>query len=182
LVTFTNPADQRTLMGWISADSFTAPVPVAAKPPLTCTAPQAPLNTGEISLCGTVCTADTQCPSGQACKGAANKFDNAKLGAPVTFCVAFTPNPTTAATTTAPIAATVNRSPVALVNPPLPIPASNVGVLGAVNGRCPTGFLLEKDAQCHRSGCKINTCPATAHFCVLCNGTPVCSASADTCK
>ncbi|MDB5220861.1 MAG: hypothetical protein JWO86_8788 [Myxococcaceae bacterium] len=176
LVTFTNPADNKTLMGWISQDSFTAPVAITAKP-LACTLPETAL-ISDSPFCGKVCVNDVDCPSGQACKGHANKFDNAKLGAAVGVCTIFTPP----AAATAPQAANLGRVPQAVALTPPPAPAAGVNAVPPRAGLCPVGFaLITKDNQCHRAGCSINTCGA-GQFCVPCAGANVCTANKDFCK
>jgi hypothetical protein len=177
LVVFTNPADQKQLMGWISQDSFTAPVAVTAKP-IACTLPETAL-ISDAPFCGKICVNDVDCPSGQACKGHANKFDKAKLGDAVGVCTIFTP-PTAAVATNAP--ANLGRLPTSVaIN--IPQPAANVNVVAPLTGRCPpTGFVLvAKDNQCHRSGCSLNTCGA-GQFCVPCGGSNVCTPNKDFCK
>src|SRR4051812_32435911 len=91
LVVFENPKDQKKLMGWVGQEAFTAaPTVEAGGKALVCTAPDVPL-TRDGPFCGRVCTADTDCPAGQACKGAANRFANAKLGDAVRVCTTFNP-------------------------------------------------------------------------------------------
>lgn len=178
LVVFANPSDQKQLMGWISESSFTAPVALVAKP-LTCVLPESPLiqvttPVQDAPFCGKVCVNDVDCPTGQACKGNANKFVNAKISDAVRVCTIFT----------APTAATVapgGRLTTVQITP-LPQPPATVGVLAPFQGKCPDGFSLIKDGQCHRAGCRINSCPASARLCVPCNGGTVCSATPDVCK
>ena len=177
LVVFTNPADQKTLMGWISQDSFTAPVAITAKP-LACVLPESPLMS-DAPFCGKICVNDVDCPSGQACKGHANKFDKAKLGDAVGVCTIFTP-PTAAAATVAP----GGRLPtsVAIV---IPQPAAGIGAVAPLTGRCPDGFLLiTRDNTCHRTGCAIGsrTCQGATPACVPCQGQNVCAATPTFCK
>jgi len=174
LVVFQNPADQKQLMGWITQDSFTAPVAVVAKP-LTCTLPETPLMS-DAPFCGRICVNDPDCPAGQACKGHANKFVNAKLGDAVGVCTIFTP-PTAAAAATA-----VPGSRLTGVALALPPPPAGVNQVPPRAGACPTGFnLTTKDNQCHRAGCSLNTCGA-GQFCVPCQGANVCTANKDFCK
>ena len=178
LVVFTNPTDQKQLMGWITQDSFTAPVALTAKP-LVCTLPETPLMS-DAPFCGKICVNDVDCPSGQACKGHANKFDKAKLGDAVGVCTIFTPPTAAAAATVAP----GGRLPtsVAIVVPPQP---ANIGQVAPFTGRCPDGFLLiAKDNQCHRVGCTIGSrvCQGATPACVPCQGQNVCAANATFCK
>ncbi len=177
LVVFANPADQKQLMGWISQDSFTAPVTVTAKP-LNCTLPESPLMS-DAPFCGKICVNDVDCPTGQACKGHANKFDKAKLGDAVGVCTIFTP-PTAAAATAAP----GGRLPTTVAIT-IPTPPANVGQVGPFTGRCPDGFvLIAKDNQCHRTGCTIGsrTCQGATPACVPCQGQNVCAATPTFCK
>jgi hypothetical protein len=164
LVTFTNPADNKTLMGWISQDSFTAPVAITAKP-LACTLPETAL-ISDSPFCGKVCVNDVDCPSGQACKGHANKFDNAKLGAAVGVCTIFTPPAPVAA---APVAAAGRLVQIT----PLPAQPANVGIVapGKLNA-CPADFAL-MNGQCHRKCAAAGAagCPAAASKCVACGAS-----------
>src|SRR4051812_21621272 len=89
LVVFENPKDQKKLMGWVDAQSFTAaPVSDAGIKVLTCIAPDVAL-ISDGAFCGRICAAGTDCPAGQACKGAANKFTNGKFGDAVRVCTVF---------------------------------------------------------------------------------------------
>ncbi len=181
LVTFVNPADQKQLMGWVSQDSFLAPVAIIAKP-LACTLPESPLMS-DTPFCGKICVNDVDCPSGQACKGHANKFDKAVLGAAVGVCTIFTPPTAAAAATTVP----GGRLPTAIVLSTPPQPAAGVGAVApqVPGARCPDGFLLiAKDNQCHRTGCAIGsrTCQGATPACVPCQGQNVCAANAAFCK
>ncbi len=176
LVVFANPADQKQLMGWISQDSFTAPVAITAKP-LACVLPETPLMS-DAPFCGKICVNDVDCPSGQACKGHANKFVNAKLGDAVGVCTIFTPPPT-AAVGIIP----GGRVPSTVATIVVPAQPGTVGVVAPTIGRCPDGFVkVNKDGQCHRSGCRIGGCPVAASKCVPCEGNNVCTPNADFCK
>lgn len=177
LVVFENPTDKKTLMGWIPAESFTAAAPIAPKV-LTCTPPETPL-ISDAPFCGKICAADTDCPAGQACKGAANKFVNAKQGDAVTVCTVFTPTTPRPTLPIAPGAAVTPPPPVAPVPAVLPIP--NVDVTAATGGRCPVGFTLVKDGQCHKN-CVIGQCRKETTFCISCGAAKVCSANRDLCK
>jgi hypothetical protein len=175
LVVFENPKDQKKLMGWISQDAFTAQADAGLKV-LTCTLPESPLFS-DGPFCGKICANDVDCPTGQACKGAANKFVNAKLGDAVTVCTVFSP---ASARPTLPVAPVAPTTPVAPVVPAvLPIP--NVDVSAAVGGRCPVGFTLVKDGQCHKN-CVIGQCRKETTFCISCGAAKVCSANRDLCK
>lgn len=173
LVVFQNPADQKQLMGWIPQESFTAPAAVTVKAP-TCTLPESPLMS-DVPFCGKICVNDVDCPSGQACKGHANKFDKAKLGDAVGVCTIFTPPAAAAAV------APAGRLPTSVAIT-IPQPPANVNQVAPLTGRCPVGFALTtKDNQCHRTGCSLNTCGA-GQFCVPCQGNNVCTANKDFCK
>jgi predicted flap endonuclease-1-like 5' DNA nuclease len=174
LVVFDNPKDSKRVMGWISQDAFTAPVDAGLKP-LTCIAPETPL-LSDGPFCGKICAGDADCPAGQACKGAANKFVNAKLGDAVTVCTVFSP----ATKPALPVAAVEAGAPVAPVPAVVPTPAGNVGA--PVGGRCAPNFtLVAKDGQCHRNCLLIAQCGATDK-CVICNGARVCANSVNFCK
>lgn len=118
LVTFEDPQDHKTLMGWIGEESFT-PAPaaskVAAKVPI-CATPEVSVM-GDGPFCGRVCTSDSSCPAGQACRGAANTFSNGVVGSVVTLCTTFTPRRVAAG---APVAGTGGA---ALVAPSAPAAA-----------------------------------------------------------
>jgi hypothetical protein len=171
LVVFENPADKKQLMGWITQDSFTAPAPITAKP-LACTLPETALFS-DGPFCGKVCASDVDCPTGQACKGAANKFTNAKLGDAVTVCTVFTPaKPVATAITPVPA-----PTPVVAV---VPTPAGIVG--DPVGGKCAPNFtLLAKDNKCHKQCAQIGQCIPNG-FCAACQGAKLCGATKDFCK
>lgn len=173
LVVFTNPADQKTLMGWISQDSFAAPVAITAKP-LACTLPESPLMS-DAPFCGKICVNDVDCPGGQACKGHANKFVNAKLGDAVGVCTIFTPPAAAAAAAVGP----AGRLPTSVVLA-LPQPPATVGVIAPLTGRCPDGFAI-MNGQCHRKCATAGGagCPAAASKCVACGASGnVCAVTA----
>jgi predicted flap endonuclease-1-like 5' DNA nuclease len=175
LVVFDNPKDSKRVMGWISQDAFTAQADAGLKV-LTCTAPETPLFS-DGPFCGKICAGDTDCPTGQACKGAANKFVNAKLGDAVTVCTVFSPGTPRAVLPVAAVEA--GAPPVAPIPAVLPIP--NADVTAATGGRCPVGFTLVKDGQCHKN-CIIGQCRKETTFCISCGGAKVCSANRDLCK
>ncbi|HVJ90480.1 MAG TPA: hypothetical protein VM580_11810 [Labilithrix sp.] len=91
LILFDDPKNPgNKLMGWIHRDAFSTVIQDAG--PLVC--PK-----GEIALwsdtpfCGKLCSADTDCGAGQACKGQANKLlANGKAGDGVTVCTAYHPH------------------------------------------------------------------------------------------
>lgn len=175
LVVFENPKDQKKLMGWIGQEAFTAlpTVDAGAPKPLTCTAPEIALMS-DSPFCGRVCAADADCPTGQACKGAANKFAGGKLGAAVTVCTAFAAKPNVVV----PIIPGVPSA--AASTAPVPVPGTDVAA--PVGGRCATGFsLVAKDGKCHKN-CVIGQCRKETSFCINCAGANVCSATRDLCK
>ncbi len=179
LVVFENPKDQKRLMGWVNQDSFTAaPAADAGIKALTCTAPEVPL-TSDGPFCGKVCAADTDCPTGQACKGAANKFTNNKVGDAVTVCTVFT----------APVKAVDGgagklglSTPVFVPPVPVVIPIPNADVSEPGGGKCPVGFsLVAKDNKCHKN-CVIGQCRKETTFCIKCGTAQVCSGNRELCK
>ncbi len=138
LVVFDNPKDSKRVMGWVGQEAFTAlPAVDAGVKVLTCTAPEIAL-ISDLPFCGRTCVNDPDCPAGQACKGHANKFVNAKFGDAVGVCTVF--NAPTAPTRTA-----------AVVTPPVPavIPVPVVDVADSVGGRCAVGFQLV-GTKCHK--------------------------------
>jgi hypothetical protein len=176
LVVFDNPKDSKRLMGWVSQDAFTAQADAGLKV-ITCTAPENAIVSDNVTLCGKICTTDAQCPSGQACKGRANLFANGKIGDIVDVCTVFTP---ATPKPVLPIAAVeAGAPPVAPVPAVLPIP--NADVTAATGGRCPVGFSLVKDGQCHKN-CVIGQCRKETTFCISCGAAKVCSANRDLCK
>ena len=156
LVVFENPKDQKKLMGWISQDSFTAQAD-AGIIVIKCTAPETAL-ISDGTLCGRVCTVDTDCVAGQACKGVANRLlANGSKGDAVRVC-------------------TISGAPPAAVVPTPATPTAPVPVV--VKPQCGAGsVLVTKDNQCHKSPCKIGVgCPADQPLCVACQGTTICVA------
>jgi hypothetical protein len=177
LVVFENPKDQKRLMGWVSQDAFTAQ-PDAGPAVVKCVLPETAL-VSDTPFCGKICTADTDCPSGQACKGAANKLSaTGTKGDAVTVCTVFgAPHPV--ADASAPNSA---LAPVAPIAAPIPTPPATVGIVAPTGGKCPADFSLIKDGQCHRNCVRIGTCPAAAPLCLNCAGPKVCAANRDMCK
>ena len=176
LVVFENPTDKKTLMGWIGQEAFAAPAAVAPKV-VTCAAPETAIISDNVTLCGKVCVADADCPSGQACKGRANKFVNGKAGDIVDVCTVFTPATPKAVL---PVAAIEAGAPVATAVAVVPTPPGNVG--DPVGGRCAPNFtLVAKDNKCHRNCIQINQC-GPVDKCVLCNGAKVCANNVNFCK
>jgi predicted flap endonuclease-1-like 5' DNA nuclease len=175
LVVFDNPKDSKRVMGWVSQDAFTAQADAGLKV-VTCTAPENAIVSDNVTLCGKICTTDTQCPSGQACKGRANLFANGKIGDIVDVCTVFTPPTPKAVLPIADAAAAAPAAVVAIV----PTPAGNVGA--PVGGRCAPNFtLVTKDGQCHKNCATIGQCGADK--CVICNGNAkVCANNVNFCK
>ena len=178
LVVFENPKDQKKLMGWVGQESFTAQVTDAGIKALTCTAPEVPL-LSDGPFCGRVCVNDVDCPGGQACKGHANKFTNAKLGDAVGVCTVFNAG--------GPVAS-IDAGRAVVVTPPVPspppaaIPVPTADVSAPVGGACPAGFLLiTKDGQCHRR-CTVGQCRVATRFCSPCQGTTVCTSTLTFCR
>jgi hypothetical protein len=164
LVVFENPKDQKKLMGWVSQEAFTAaPVVEAGIKVLTCTAPEVPL-LSDGPFCGRICAGDADCPAGQACKGAANKFTNAKLGDAVTVCTVFTPG------AARPTIVSVDAGRAAVTPPPPPPPPPPPV-------KCPAGqIFVAQDKACHQSPCKVGSCPAAQPLCIQCSGSLICVA------
>ena len=179
LVVFENPKDQKKLMGWVGQESFTAQVTDAGIKALTCTAPEVPL-LSDGPFCGRICNADTDCPGGQACKGHANKFTNAKLGDAVGVCTVF--NAGGAAVVTVDAGRAVVTPPVTPPPQPSAGPSLTSDIVAATAGACPAGFLLvNKDGQCHKR-CTVGQCRAATRFCSPCQGTTVCTTTLTFCR
>jgi len=174
LVVFDNPKDSKRLMGWISQDAFTAQADAGLKV-VTCTAPDTAIVSDSVTLCAKVCAADADCPSGQACKGRANKFVNGKTGDIVDVCTVFTPATPKAVL---PVAAIEAGAPVATAVAVVPTPPGNIG--DPVGGRCAPNFSLVKDGKCHKNCNLIGQCGADK--CILCGAAKVCSANPNLCK
>jgi hypothetical protein len=123
-----------------------------------------------------VCVNDPDCPAGQACKGHANKFANAKFGDAVGVCTVF--NAPTAPARTA-----------VVVTPPVPVPAvipvPVVDVADSVGGRCAVGFqLVPKDGKCHKI-CAVGQCRGNFKCAApgpACGGLAVCAVVPTFCK
>ena len=175
LVVFENPKDQKKLMGWVGQEAFTAPADAGIKV-LTCAAPDVAL-ISDTPFCGRTCINDVDCPGGQACKGHANKFTNAKFGDAVGVCTVFNAGG-------GPVAAVTTGGAVTPPPPPPPnaIPIPNTDISDAVAGKCPVGFtLVSKDLKCHKI-CSVGQCRVATRFCTPCNGTNVCASSLSFCK
>ena len=179
LVVFDNPKDQKRVMGWVGQESFTALTVDAGVKVLTCAAPEVPL-ISDLPFCGRVCVNDPDCPTGQACKGHANRFANAKFGDAVGVCTVFSPGPVASAVPS-------GRGP--LVTPPPPplpvIPVPVVDVADSVGGRCAIGFqLVSKDGKCHKI-CTVGQCRGNFKCAApgpACGGAAVCAVVATLCR
>lgn len=182
LVVFENPKDQKKLMGWVGQEAFTAPPATdAGIKVLTCAAPEVPL-ISDGPFCGRICAGDADCPAGQACKGAANKFTNAKFGDAVTVCTVFTPGAAKPAVVTVDAGRAAVTPPPPPPPPPAALPIPNADVSPPVAGACPVGFLLvNKDGQCHKK-CTVGQCRVATKFCSPCQGTTVCTSTLTFCK
>jgi hypothetical protein len=190
LVVFEDPKDKKTLMGWIGQEAFTAPAVLDASVPVVkCVLPESAL-ISDSPFCGKICTADTDCPSGQACKGAANKLlGSGGKGDAVTVCTVFgAPRVATvdaaapASTAVAPTLPIVPVTPIAPAAPAAGEPPASVGIVAPTGGKCPANFSLIKDGQCHRNCVRFGGCPASARLCLNCAGPLVCAANRDICK
>jgi hypothetical protein len=196
LILWDNPAAPGTkLMGWVQEGAFTATPPKDAGA-LTCGTGEIPL-AGDTPFCGKVCQADAECPSGQACKGQANKLlANGKAGDGVTVCTVFRPHDAGAPS--------VTDAGLKLILPPLnkdagaakpdaaapPAPADpGTDTVAPTNGACPANFVLvDKTKKCHRL-CTTATdkteCKSRPKwFCIKCDKETkkVCGESQDQCK
>lgn len=89
LVVFDDPKDSsKKLLGWIHQDAFSpAPAKAAVIASLTCKSGQVTLYS-DAAFCGTTCTKDADCPSGQACKGSAQTLKSGHPDKTVTVCSA----------------------------------------------------------------------------------------------
>jgi hypothetical protein len=183
LVAFDHPKDGRHLMGWVGQEAFVAPATSdAGVKPLACTTPEVPLIT-DAPFCGRTCKLDTDCPSGQACKGAANRFANSKMGEAVLVCTATpTAGDAGAPAKTRDAGAPTDAGAVDAAASPTPIPVPNVDVAPPVAGQCAVGFeLITKDGMCHKR-CVSHGCRPATRFCAPCQGVKVCTASLTFCK
>lgn len=176
LIVFDNPKDStKKLLGWIHQDAFTpAPAVDAGIKPLTCAAGETTLFS-DTPFCGKVCSANTDCPAGQACKGSAQKLVGGKPADSVTVCTVFSPPDAGA-----PTPPTVVDAGAPKVDAGPPAPAADI--VDPTGGACPTGYqLVSKDKKCHRT-CFAFNCRKETQFCIKCDGVKVCSATRDLCK
>lgn len=193
LVVFDNPKAPGTkLMGWIHRDAFSAVVADAGAP--TCAKGEIPIFS-DTRTCGKPCSADSDCPSGQACKGSANKIlPSGKAGDGVTVCTIFHPHDAGApppavvdagkpavvdagkpvdAGGPAPVVDAGKPAVVDAGKPPTPTgPAADVVAPGA-GGKCPDSFVLvAKTGKCHRSCATGKDLPERLKSCR--NANPLC--------
>ena len=194
LIVFDNPKAAGTKsMGWVHRDAFSAVLQDAG--PLVCPTGELALF-GDTPFCGKLCSADKDCPTGQACKGSANKLlPNGKAGDGVTVCTVFHPHDAgpPAPTPPAPVvdAGKANAPvPDASVKPPdpAPTPAPASDVVAPTGGVCPGNFVLvKKTNKCHRP-CTNSTaateCKNRPYFCIKCDGDTkkVCGESQAQCR
>lgn len=176
LVVFDNPKDGKRVMGWVGQEAFTALTVDAGIKVLTCTAPEIAL-ISDLPFCGRTCVNDPDCPAGQACKGHANKFVNAKFGDAVGVCTVF--NAPTAVPTRTPTV-------VPVPTPPAVIPVPFTDTTPPVGGRCPVGFqLIGKDGTCHKICTAAGQC-RPGFRCALagpqCGNVAVCATVATFCR
>ncbi len=191
LITFDDPRAPGTkLMGWVHRDAFSAVVQDAG--PLTCP-------TGEIALfgdtpfCGKLCSQDTDCPTGQACKGSANKLTAGKAGEPVQVCTVFHPHDAGAPSTPDAGLRRFGKSDAGAAtvdagggNSPADPGKDTVA---PTNGQCPANFVLvKKTAKCHRkctnAAAAAGQCKNKPYYCIKCDNDSlvVCGESQTQCK
>ncbi len=171
LILFDDPKTPGSkMMGWIHRDAFSAVAQDAG--PLVCPKGEIALF-GDSPICGKLCSEDKDCPSGQACKGQANKLlPNGKAGDGVTVCTVFHAHDAGAA----PVSVDAGKPPVdagAVVDAGKPLvdagkppvdagaPPKDAGavpagpasdVVAPTGGKCPANFVLvQKTGKCHRS-------------------------------
>jgi hypothetical protein len=175
LIVFDDPKAPGTkLMGWVHRDAFSTVIQDAG--PLVCATGEVALF-GDTPFCGKLCSADSDCPTDQACKGSGAKLlPNGKAGDNVTVCTLFarahdagapdggrTPNKLIRVDSGAPV---VDSGAL----PPAPATADVVAPTG---GACPAGFLLvTKTGKCHRAAPKGPTgreCKNPASFYIKCD-------------
>ncbi len=187
LITFDSPTNPGTrLMGWVHRDAFSAVVQDAG--PLTCPAGEIALF-GDTPFCGKLCTLDSECPAGQACKGSANKLAAGKAGAPVQVCTVFHAHDAGAPDAGGPKKlgkADAGGGGGVDAGPTLP-PDPGRDTVNATGGLCPAGFVhVKKTNKCHRKCTNAQKaaqeCKNKPYFCVGCEGQNVCSESKEQCK
>ncbi|MDF2692140.1 MAG: hypothetical protein K0S65_523 [Labilithrix sp.] len=198
LIVFDNPKAPGTkLMGWIHREAFSAVVQDAG--PLVC--PQGEIALfGDTPFCGKLCSDDKGCPTGQACKGQANKLlPTGKAGDVVTVCTVFHPHDAGAPTPPKPVDA--GPAPVVDAGKAPVVDAGKVvvdagtaptgpaqDVVAPTGGKCPANFVLvNKTNKCHRlcTTSMANTeCRNKPYYCVRCDKDTkqVCVDTRDQCK
>ncbi|MBX3186677.1 MAG: hypothetical protein KF819_06665 [Labilithrix sp.] len=186
LIVFDSPKEPgKKLMGWVTADAFTAVVDAGKT--ITCTAPDVVLVSDNVLFCGRTCGTDGVCPPGLACKGSATVVTNGKpSNVATTVCVASAvATPTDAGTTNVALRVDAGATPATPATTTTPAPAPFVcpsDVCPPPPGGCPADFVLG-NGQCHRrcKGAGKGNCPA-APFCSKCSGIGACSRTKDGCS
>ena len=193
LIVFDKPGEAGTkLMGWVHRNAFSAVVQDAG--PLVCATGEVALF-GDTPFCGKLCSADRDCPGGQACKGSGAKLmPNGKAGDNVTVCTVFHPHdagappppPPPKDAGTKPVDSGAGPVDSGTKPPPPPGPANDV--VAASGGACPADFVLvAKTNKCHRPCPKGPTggeCKNTPAFCIKCDKDEkkVCAESQTQCR
>ncbi len=196
LVVFPDPKNaSKKTMGWLHQDAFSAVLSVldGGVKALTCKAPEIAL-WSDGPFCGRACTKDTDCATGQACKGSASKLKDGKIGDTTTVCTIFHPHdagapkaPAADAGTAGDAGAKADAAADAGTKPILPPLTVDVDVVDPTNNLCPPAFqLVPKDKKCHRvcgfgdggALCK----KKETQNCVKCGVFNVCTADRDICK
>lgn len=180
LITFDDAKQNKKLMGWVHGDAFlAAPAENAAVEP-KCASGEIALM-GDTAFCGKVCAKDADCPSGQACKGSAAKWNKGKAGDSVTVCTVFAVHDAGAPAADAgggglKLVTTLDAGqPAALDAGAKPIPTPTTDIVPAVDGKCAPGFVVvKKDGKCHKLCPKPADCRA-AFFCGKCDGQNTCN-------
>ena len=173
LIVFDDAKSGKKLMGWVHADAFSAAPPDAGV--LTCTNGEIPLQ-GDVQFCGKVCSADGDCPAGQACKGSAAKLKDGKAGDSVQVCTVYaTPDAGSKLLTT------VDAGQTAIDAGGGNLPTPTTDIVPAVNGKCPANFVLvRKDLKCHKM-CPKNSDCRPGFRCGKCEGNQVCNDQPNFC-
>lgn len=184
LITFDDAKQGKKLMGWVHGDAFLAA-------PAENTVVEPKCATGEVALmgdtpfCGKICDKDADCPSGQACKGSAAKWNKGKAGDSVTVCTVFHAHDAGAAPPAQDaggglkLVTTLDAGQAPVVvdagGGAKPIPTPTTDIVPAVDGKCAPGFVVvKKDGKCHKLCPKPADCRA-AFFCGKCDGQNTCN-------
>lgn len=177
LVLFDSPKDtSKKLMGWIHQDAF-SPVADAGIHTIKCPAGETALF-GDGVFCGRTCQRDGDCPTGEACKGSAQKLTKEmRPGDSVTVCTIV------AVPDAGGGGGGLAKPKFQLVDAGGITPPTPAGdVVAPTGGACPASFMLvAKDNQCHRK-CPHFECQKATQYCINCGGEKVCSASRELCK